>query len=88
MPEPAPVEWSSTRVAEFLDTYRSTVLDIPRERLPYREVGRRRMRRYRPADVRAYAAGQEPQPPEPGTIADHEARLQRIERVLGLGDQP
>ena len=35
--------------------HRSSVHRIPRDQLPYTEIGRRRARRYRDRDVEAYA---------------------------------
>lgn len=94
MPEQEPEEewWPSSRAAAHLGIHPVTLNRMPREELPYREIGKRRIRRYRPDDVRAIKAGQaapagETLPSlvaEQGrTLADHEARLKAIEDKLG-----
>ena len=47
---------SAAEVARLLDVHRATVHRIPGDQLPYVEVGRRRLRRYRRSDVVQYRA--------------------------------
>jgi hypothetical protein len=84
--------WPASRAARLLGIHRVTLHRIPRSRLPYREIGERKIRRYRPDDVRAYTAGQDAPPGESlpslmaeqdRILAEHEARLRRIEDRLG-----
>ena len=91
--EQGPEEWwPASRAAKLLGIHRVTLHRIPRDQLPYREIGARRIRRYRPDDVRAYAAGQDAPPGEslPSLVAEqgrilaeHEARIRAIEERLG-----
>jgi hypothetical protein len=48
-------ELRASDVARILGIHRSSVHRIPRDQLPYAEIGRRRARRYRDGDVEAYA---------------------------------
>ena len=88
MPELGEREWWTVgAVADLLGVHRVSVHRIPRDELGYVEHGRRKVRRYSPADVRAYAdARAVTTGGVPGVLAmvvDHERRLVAVEEQLG-----
>jgi len=84
MPDKEEEWWTAGRVAEELEVHRVSVNRIPREDLPYTEHGGRKVRRYDPEVVRAYAATRTAPPDTSlaGILADHERRLADHERRL------
>lgn len=76
--------WTVSKVASFLGIHRVSVYRIPRDKLPYLEHGRRKIRHYDPAIVQAYENGCASPIDESlaGTISSHEKRISELERHL------
>jgi hypothetical protein len=83
---------SVAEVARLLDVHRATVHRIPGDQLPYTEVGRRKLRRYRRSDVEAYRADTtapslavliEGVARHDAQLARHELRISALETELG-----